>query len=180
MYHPAFPHKYLAFRLLQIWAFIGLLLGPAAAVAGYLDENPDQVFAGVYDKLGVGIPQSAARDPVVWNYLSELKREPCDQTSINNLAIALERIGYRREAAEGLYNFVLAGGEPVEGLRRSVNIYLKLTDYTKAAEIANEYVRRLPQNSTAHFLRAIALQESGEVEKSLPDFSDTTNLFASA
>jgi len=184
MHHPSIRHPSftLFFRPVffrPICAVVLLLLAPAVAFAGYLDENPDQVFAGVYDKLGVSIPQAAARDPVVWNYLSQLKREPCDQTSINNLGIALERIGYRREAAEGLYNFVLACGEPVEALRQSVNIYLKLTDYAKAAEVADAYVRRLPQNSTAHYLRAIALQESGEIAKSLSDFSDTIELLGS-
>ncbi len=179
MHHPSIRRKCFMFPLPRFWAVVVLLLMPAIACAGYLDENPDQAFAGVYDKLGISIPQAAARDPVVWSYLSELKREPCDQTSINNLALALDRIGYRREAAEGLYNFVLACGEPVEGLRQSVNIYLKLTDYPKAAEVASEYVRRLPQNSTAHYLRAIALQESGDVEKSLSDFSDTIELFGS-
>jgi hypothetical protein len=114
---------------------------------------------------------------VVWTYLTERKREPCDQTSMNNLGIALDRLGYRREAAESLYNFVLACREPVEALSRSANIYLKLSDYVKAAEVANEYVRRLPQNSTAHYLRAIALQESGEVEKSLSDYADSIELF---
>ncbi len=177
MHHPSIRRKCFTFPLLRCWAAAVLLsFAPAIALAGYLDENPDQVFGGVYDKLGISIPQAAARDPVVWSYLSELKREPCDQTSVNNLALALDRIGYRREAAEGLYNFVLACGEPVEALRRSVGIYLKLTDYQKAAEVANEYVRRVPQNSTAHYLRAIALQESGEVEKSLSDFSDSIEL----
>ncbi len=177
MHHPSIRRKCFTFPLLRFWAAIILLqVAPAVALAGYLDENPDQVFGGVYDKLGISIPQAAARDPVVWSYLSELKREPCDQTSVNNLALALDRIGYRREAAEGLFNFVLACGEPVEALRRSVGIYLKLTDYQKAAEVADEYVRRVPQNSTAHYLRAIALQESGEVEKSLSDFSDTIEL----
>jgi aspartyl protease family protein len=177
MHHPVIPRKCWTFRLRRLLTVVLLLLAPTVALAGYLDENPDQVFSGVYDKLGVTIPQAAARDPVVWSYLSELKREPCDQTSINNLGIALDRSGYRREAAEGLYNFVPACGEPVEGLRQSVNIYLKLTDYARATEVANEYVRRLPQNSTAHYLRAIALQESGEIEKSLSDFSDTIELF---
>lgn len=178
MHHPCTPSKCFTFRWLRCWAAIVLpLLVPAIASAGYLDENPDQVFASVYDKLGITLPQAAARDPVVWSYLTELKREPCDQTSVNNLALALDRIGYRREAAESLYNFVLGCGEPIEALRRSVNIYLKLSDYQKAAEVANEYVRRVPQNSTAHYLRGIALQESGEVEKSLSDFSDTVELF---
>jgi clan AA aspartic protease (TIGR02281 family) len=178
MHHPSVCRKYFMFSL-PFWcaAILLLLAAPTMVSAGYLDENPDEVFKGVYDKLGVDVPPSVARDPVVWTYLSELKREPCDQTSINNLGIALDRLGYRREAAESLYNFVLACHEPVEALNRSVNIYLKLSDYAKAAEVANEYVRRVPQNSTAHYLRATALQESGDVEKSLSDYADTIELF---
>jgi aspartyl protease family protein len=74
----------------------------ATARAGYLDENPDDVFESVYQRLGVALPARAARDPVVWLRLEELKREPCDQKSINDLAGALEKSGYRREAAQGL------------------------------------------------------------------------------
>jgi clan AA aspartic protease (TIGR02281 family) len=177
MHHPS-QSRTVKLLLSLVRAGIIFLLWPAiAASASYLDENPDEVFAAVYDKLGVSIPQAAARDPVVWNYLSELKREPCDQTSITNLGIALDRVGYRRQAAEGLYNFVLACGEPIEALHRSINIYLKLSDYPKAAEVANEYVRRVPQNSTARYLRAIAFQESGDIEKSLTDYADTIELF---
>src|SRR4051812_17906642 len=177
MHHPSICRKSRRFLPLYLCVAVLLLLVPAIAAAGYLDENPNEVFKNVYDKLGVDIPSSVARDPVVWTYLTELKREPCDQTSMNNLGIALDRLGYRREAAESLYNFVLACREPVEALSRSVNIYLKLSDYAKAAEVANEYVRRVPQNSTAHYLRAMALQESGDVEKSLSDYADTVELF---
>src|SRR5205823_5650076 len=141
MHHPSIPSKSSSFSLPHWWlAVILVLVAPAIATAGYLDENSDEVFKTVYDKLGVEIPLSIARDPVIWSYLTELKREPCDQTSMNNLGIALDRLGYRREAAESLYNFVLACHEPVEALSRSVNIYLKLSDYPKAAEVANEYV----------------------------------------
>src|SRR5258708_35818707 len=157
MHHPSIRRKNFTFSLPSYWAAVVLLLvAPTAASASYLDESPDQVFAGVYDKLGTSIPQAVARDPVVWNYLSELKREPCDQTSVNNLAIALERLGYRREAAESLYNFVLACHEPAEALSRAVNIYLKLSAYPEAAEVANENVRLVPKHSSAHYLRAIA------------------------
>jgi hypothetical protein len=58
---------------------------PGAASAGYLDENPDDVFATVYERIGA-LPVQAARDPFVWLRLEELKREPCDQRSISDLA----------------------------------------------------------------------------------------------
>jgi len=155
-----------------------LLVWPAIdARAGYLDENPDQVFAEVYEQLGTKIPQAAARDPVVWTYLSELKRERCDQTSIKNLALALEKIGYRREAGESLYNFVMACGAPVNELHHAINIFLQLSDYSMAIEIADEYIKREPQNANAHYLRAMAFQESGENLKALTDYADSIELF---
>ncbi len=35
------------------------------AGAGYLDENPEEVFSTVYERLGA-LPLPAARDPYVW------------------------------------------------------------------------------------------------------------------
>src|SRR5947209_4563873 len=83
-------------------ALLIVALQPYPASSGYLDEDPDQVFAEVYERLGTKIPPTPARDPVIWRYLSELKREKCDQTSVKNLSIALERLGYRREAGDSL------------------------------------------------------------------------------
>lgn len=67
---------------------------PGAASAGYLDENPDDVFATVYERIGA-LPVQAARDPFVWLRLEELKREPCDQRSIRDLALMLDKLGFR-------------------------------------------------------------------------------------
>ena len=94
----------------------------APAIAGYQDENPDEVFSGVYERLGA-LPVKAARDPYIWLRLEELKREPCDQKSIGDLALALDKAGYRREAANGLYKFVMNCGAPVTALHRSIDIY---------------------------------------------------------
>src|SRR5947208_16865421 len=74
---------------------------PNTVAAGYLDDNPDEMFAAVYERLGA-LPVRAARDPFVWLRLEELKREPCDQKSIGDLALMLDKLGYRREAADGL------------------------------------------------------------------------------
>jgi len=91
--------------MLRQYCIVALLLvaNSVMADAGYLDENPEEVFSDVYERLGT-LPLRAARDPYVWLRLEELKREPCDQKSVGDLALMLDKLGYRREAANGLYN----------------------------------------------------------------------------
>lgn len=149
----------------------------ALAQAGYLDENPDEVFAAVYERLKVKLPVRAARDPFVWLRLEELKREPCDQRSVNDLALALDKIGYRREAADGLYNFVKACGAPTSALHRSADIFLKLSDYAMAAEVADEFIRRAPDNASAHYVRGLALAGNGDHLRALVDFANSIELY---
>ncbi|MCP3477111.1 retroviral-like aspartic protease family protein [Bradyrhizobium sp. CCGUVB1N3] len=146
------------------------------ARAGYLDENPDDVFATVYQRIGV-LPVQAARDPYVWLRLEELKREPCDQKSIGDLALMLDKLGYRRQAADGLYKFVMNCGAPITALHRSIDIFLKLSDYPKAVEVADEFIRRAPTNHNAHYLRGVALEGTGDYKRALADYSDTIELF---
>jgi clan AA aspartic protease (TIGR02281 family) len=148
------------------------------ANAGYLDENPEEVFADVYARLGVKLPTPIARDPYVWLRLEELKREACDQKSVNDLSQFLEKQGYRREAAESLYNFVRKCGAPVDALHRSVDIFLKLSDYPKAVEVADEFIRRAPSNHNAHYLRGVALDGTGDFNRALTDYADAIELFS--
>ena len=155
-----------------------LLAMPGLAEAGYLDDNPDEVFSAVYERLGA-LPVRAARDPFVWLRLEELKREPWDQKSVSDLALALDKLGYRREAANGLYKFVLNCGAPITALHQSLGIYLKLTDYPKAVEVADEYVRRAPSDRTARYSRGVALQGAGDFQRALVDYADTIELFGS-
>ena len=155
-----------------------LLATQFPAIAGYLDENPDTVFATVYERLGA-LPVKAARDPSVSLRLEELKREPCDQKSIGDLALALDKADYRREAANGIYKFVLNCGAPVTALHRSIDIYLRLTDYPKAVEVADEFIRRAPTNREAHYLRGIALVGAGDHQRALVDFANAIELFGS-
>ncbi|HEY2137181.1 MAG TPA: TIGR02281 family clan AA aspartic protease [Xanthobacteraceae bacterium] len=147
------------------------------AQGGYLDEDPDEVFASVYDRLGVQIPLRAARDPYVWLRLEELKREPCDQKSVDDLAVALDKLGYRREAADGLYHFVKACGAPTSALHKSADIFLKLSDYAMAVEVADEFIRRAPDDYIAHYLRGAAFDGVGDYARALADYSDAIELF---
>jgi clan AA aspartic protease (TIGR02281 family) len=165
-------------HMLRRYCLIALLLlaVPDIVRAGYLDETPDEVFSDVYDRLGA-LPLRAARDPYVWLRLEELKREQCDQKSIADLARALDKFGYRREAANGLYNFVRNCGAPLSALHQSVDIYLKLTDYAKAVEVADEFMRRAPSDHNAHYLRGVALQGAGDFRRALVDYSNAIELF---
>lgn len=120
---------------------------------------------------------AAARDPFVWLRLEELKREPCDQKSIGDLALMLDKLGYRREGANGLYKFVMNCGAPITALHRSIDIYLKLTDYPRAVEVADEFMRRAPTNHDAHYLRGVALEGLQDYHRALADYSDAIELY---
>jgi aspartyl protease family protein len=158
-------------------AVLCLVAGVSLGKAGYLDENPDELFEEVYSRLGIDLPVRAARDPYVWLRLEELRREPCDQKSIDELAIALDKLGYRREAARGLYGFVRACGAPASALNKATNLFLGLTDYAMAVEVADEFIRRAPADHNAHYLRGVALEGMGDYSRALTDYADAVELF---
>ena len=145
--------------------------------ASYLDEDPDEIFAAVYMRLAIQLPPNVARDPQVWNRLDQLKREPCDQKSIDDLALILDKLGYRRQAAEGQYSFVKKCGEPVAALHKSIDLLLKLSDYPMALEVADEFMRRAPTNHDAHYLRGVALEGIGDYRRALVDYTNAIELF---
>ncbi|WP_426614800.1 aspartyl protease family protein [Bradyrhizobium sp. McL0616] len=164
--------------MLRLYCLAALLFVASSDIsrAGYLTDNPDEVFEAVYARIGA-LPLTAARDPSVWVKLEELKREPCDQKSINDLALLLDKLGYRRQAADGLYKFVMNCGAPITALHRSIDIYLKLTDYPRAVEVADEFMRRAPTNHDAHYLRGVALEGLEDYHRALADYSDAIELY---
>ena len=167
--------------MVRLWLFCFLLIFAGrieGAGASYLDENPDEVFAAVYSQLGIKLPVRIARDPQVWLTLDQLKREACDQKSIDDLALLLDKLGYRREAANGQYNFVKRCGAPVLALHKSINTLLKLTDFPLAVKVADEFVRRAPTNHDAYYLRGVALEGVGDYRRALVDYANAIELFS--
>jgi tetratricopeptide (TPR) repeat protein len=165
-------------RILITTVLIAACAAFGSAKANYLDENPDEVFADVFPRLGIKLSNRIAHDPFVWLRLEELKREPCDQKSVGDLALFLEKQGYRREAGESLYNFVRNCGAPINALHQSADIFLKLSDYSKATEVADEFIRRAPLNHDAHYLRGVALEGAGDYKRAVADYADAIELFA--
>jgi aspartyl protease family protein len=148
-----------------------------AAVSPY-DEDPDVLFAPVYKALGISLPSNIAKDSSVWLRLDELRREHCDRVSIIELAKALDVLGFRREAATGLYRFVLDCKGPDNALTMSINYLLKLTDYPQAVEVADTLVRMAPSSANATYLRALALEGTGDHKRALDDYATTIELSA--
>ena len=160
-------------------SLVALLAGCAASVAAsYLDEVGEEVYRDVYAQLAIHLPEKVAHDPQVWQTLDQLKREPCDQKAIGDLALMLDKLGYRREAAIGPYNFVKRCGAPMTALNQSVNRLLKLADYVNAVEVADEYVRRAPTVSNAHYLRGVALEGIGDYKRAISDYANAIELYS--
>jgi tetratricopeptide (TPR) repeat protein len=64
-----------------------------------------------------------------------------------------------------------------EGHPRVANAsYLKLTDYEKAVEVADEYVRQAPANHNARYLRGVAFEGVKDFRRALVDLADTIEL----
>ncbi|SED64668.1 aspartyl protease family protein [Rhizobiales bacterium GAS191] len=162
-----------------ILLILSVIVAPhAGAVTSPYDEDPDVLFAPVYARLGIALPTNIARDSSIWLRLDELRRETCDRVSIIGLAKALDMFGFRREAADSLYRFVLSCGGPDNALTMSADTYLKLSDFAKAVEVADALVRMKPASSNAMYLRARALDGAGNYKRALDDYATTIELFA--
>ncbi len=164
------------FKRLCVFAFF-VVSAFSAQASSYLTDDPKEVFADVYARLGISLVDKIVRDPQVWVLLEELKRETCDQKSVLDLGTILDKRGYRREAAEALYNFVVHCGAPHSALYKSIDIFLKLSDFPKVVEVADEYVRRAPASSLAVYLRGVGFQGVGDYRRAVTDYANAIELF---
>lgn len=164
---------------LGLFVFI-LAVGCAggADAASYVDENGGEVFGEVYKQLGIRLPENVVHDPQLWTILSVLKREPCDQKSLNDFVLLLDRVGYRREGALSQYNFVKRCGAPQAALFKATNTFIGLSDFAMALEVADEYVRRAPTTSNARYLRGVALEGNGDYQRALVDYADAIEFYS--
>jgi clan AA aspartic protease (TIGR02281 family) len=136
----------------------------------------DQLLATM-DRLLISVPMSVAgRDPVR-RYLGELSRERCDQQAIADLGDALQKAGYRREAATAHVRFSAICDGHAPSLRTAANILLKLSDYTGAATVASNLIKLEPFSDNGYFLRAVANDRGGAPRKAIDDYITAIELF---
>ncbi len=143
---------------------------PAAGAAA------DSVDAAM-DRLSIKLPANVARGEPMRKFLDQLGREPCDQKAIYDLGNALDKAGYRREAATAHITFSGACGGYEPSLRIAVNILLRLSDYTGAATAASDLIKLDPIDYNAYYLRGLAYERGGLTKKAMADFVTVIELF---
>jgi aspartyl protease family protein len=139
-------------------------------------ESLESIANGM-QRLSIELPTSVAGSDLIRRPLEELTRERCDQQSIADLGSALEKLGYRREAANAHVSFSDSCGGYAPSLRTAANILYKLSDYAGAATIASNLIKLEPFNDNGYFLRAIANDQGGLAKKAIDDYVTSIELF---
>ena len=122
------------------------------------------------NRLSINLPMSVAGIDPVKRSLDGLSREPCDRQAIVNLALALEKLGRKREAANAQVSFSGACGGHVPSLKGAASILLDLSDYAGAATAASELIKLEPFDDSGYHLRAVAYDRSGSAKKAIDDY----------
>jgi aspartyl protease family protein len=152
-----------------------LLTGVAAGQTSDLAAGP---AAKAIERLGLDLSAGAVTHDAVRKALEVLGREPCDQKAIVDLGLALDRTGYRREAAKAHIKFSQLCGGHTPSLRTAANTFLNLSDYTAAAEAASDLIAMEPFGDNAYYLRAIANERLRLYRKAIDDYSTAIELYA--
>jgi clan AA aspartic protease (TIGR02281 family) len=134
-------------------------------------------LAATMERLSIKLPPQVAESDAVKRPLEELGRERCDQSAIGNLGTALEKAGYRREAAVAQMTFSQTCGGHAASLRAAANVLLKLSDYQAAEAVASDLIKLEPYNSSGYYLRGFAYDRSGSPKKAIDDYITANELF---
>jgi clan AA aspartic protease (TIGR02281 family) len=129
------------------------------------------------ERLSIKLPMQVAESDPVKRPLEELARERCDQSAIGNLGTALEKAGYRREAAIAHVTFSETCGGHAPSLRAAASVLLKLSDYKTAEAVASDLIKLEPFNSSGYYLRGFAHDRSGSPKKAIDDYITANELF---
>ncbi|ACB93883.1 retropepsin-like aspartic protease [Beijerinckia indica] len=132
--------------------------------------------AATLNRLSINLPADVAANEILRKPLDELSREPCDRQAIVALANALQKVGYRREAANAHAHFSESCGGYAQSLQAAVNILLGLSDFKGAAELATNLIKMEPFSHNGYFLRALARDGAGEYKGALDDYISTLEL----
>ena len=136
-----------------------------------------EAIAATMARLSIKLPLHVAGSDPVRRYLEELSRESCDQKAIANLGVALDKVGYRREAANAHVSYSETCGGHAPSLRAAVNILLKLSDYDGAATVASDLIKLEPFYDNGYYLRAVAYDRGGSPKKAIDDYVTAIELF---
>src|SRR5262245_15799725 len=109
-------------KIKRCCACAGSLIASLASSFPGAAQTPDAGadLAATMQRLSIKLPPQVADSDAVKRPLEELGRERCDQSAIGNLGTALEKAGYRREAAVAQVTFSQSCGGHGASLRAEI------------------------------------------------------------
>jgi clan AA aspartic protease (TIGR02281 family) len=145
-------------------------------------QRPDLLlragYTEIYFMLGISpLPEAVETNASIRRPLEQLSRERCDQQAIVELGVALDKLGYRREAATAQVSYSATCGGDAPSLRAAVNILLRLSDYPTAVTVASNLIKLEPFYDNGYYLRAVAYDRSGSFKKAIDDYITAIELF---
>lgn len=147
----------------------------------FLSVKPAPVWAQstaeALERFGLNLPATAYRSSALQRSLEALSREKCDREAILELGDALQKAGFRRDAANALIRFSESCGGHPASLRTAVNIFLNITDYPKAIETASKLIALEPYADNGHYLRGLAYDRIGDHKKAIENYTIAVELF---
>jgi aspartyl protease family protein len=159
---------------------VSLLLCAVAinsASAQSATETAESRLAALMERLSVKLPLLVTMRPSIRKPLDELVREPCDRKAIADLGNALEKEGYRREAANAHVRFSETCKGHALSLQTAANILINLSDYDAAATVASRLIELVPFGDNGYYLRAVAHDRGGQHRQAIDDYVTAIELF---
>jgi clan AA aspartic protease (TIGR02281 family) len=156
---------------------IGSCMAGVTAGTAQVAVDMDDLLA-VMERLAISVPMKVAGSDPIRRHLGELSREKCDQKAVADLGDALDKAGYRREAATAHIRFSNTCGGHAASLGAATNILLKLSDYPGAIRVASNLIELEPYRYNGYYLRAMAHDRSGAAEKAIDDYITAIELYA--
>jgi clan AA aspartic protease (TIGR02281 family) len=155
---------------------------PEAPQRADTPQRPDLLlragYTEIYSMLGISpLPEAVETNASIRRPLEQLSRERCDQQAIAELGVALDKLGYRREAATAQVSYSATCGGHAPSLRAAVNILLRLSDYPTAVTVASNLIKLEPFYDNGYYLRAVAYDRSGSFKKAIDDYITAIELF---
>jgi aspartyl protease family protein len=140
-------------------------------------EKEWEALSAILERLNVSLPMNSVARAAVMKSLEELSRERCDQDAIIGLADALQKGGYRRDAATAHIRFSDTCNGHAPSLAAAVNILLTISDHPQAATVATKLIELEPFDDNGYYLRALAYDRSDQPKKAIDDYVTAIELF---
>jgi clan AA aspartic protease (TIGR02281 family) len=162
-------------RLCSIGFFTLLAIFNLAFAQNAAEDDVPRI--AVMTRFGVTLPSAALNSLAVRKAIDTLAREACDEAAIFELGDALEKVGYRRDAASAYFGFSnhCRGHSP--SLRRAINILLIIQDFEMAAQRSSDLIAIEPFGDNGYYLRALSNYRGGKHEAAIGDYITAIELF---